>query len=306
MKISLSAYASKKKICFLLLTTLLILTILFGCSADTESADMKAAEDEADEIYINMDCKDDSLPNRFRKCNDPIDNELGDNIIDINGLADLLMSGSGQFSQAGLALIKQEIGDYQITIVDLREESHGFVNGIAFSYMDELNRANQGKTLEEIIDDENAKLDSIMAEGYIIFSTDNDTRVEAVEVMTEETLVESEQMSYLRLPVSNNLKPADEIVDSFIEFVISLPEGTWVHFHCMEGVGRATTFMFMYDAMHNAKTVSLDDIMTRQVLLGGKNLLYSGNEERAAFIEEFYNYCKENNDDYQTSWSDWL
>ena len=48
-----------------------------------------------------MDCKDDGLPKRFRKCDDPIDNELGDNIIDIDGLSGLLMSGSGQFSQEG-------------------------------------------------------------------------------------------------------------------------------------------------------------------------------------------------------------
>ena len=164
--------------------------------------------------------------------------------------------------------------------------------------MDELNRANQGKTLEEIIDDENAKLDSIKADGFIVFPTDNDTRVDVAEVLTEASLAESCMMSYMRLPVSNNLKPSDEIVDSFIAFERSLPEATWVHFHCMEGVGRATAFMFMYDAMHNAKSVSLDDIMTRQVLLGGKNLLHSGNAERAAFIENFYQYCKENNDDF--------
>jgi predicted protein tyrosine phosphatase len=252
-----------------------------------------------------MDCKDSSLPKRFRKCTDPIDNQIGDSVVDISGLDGLRMSGSGQFSKDGLELVKQEIGDYQIIIVDLREESHGFVNGIALSYMDELNRANQGKTLEQIIDDENTKLDTIKADGFVIFPTDNDIRVEAEEVLTEEEITKNNQMSYYRLPVSNNLRPSDDIVDDFIAFVSSLSADTWLHFHCMEGVGRTTVFMFMHDAMQNAKSVSLDDIMNRQVLLGGKNVLHSGNKDRAEFVRNFYQYCKENDDDFQTSWSDW-
>lgn len=307
MKINLSAQTVKNNVIILLLTALLIIAIFSGCAPESEAIDTDTTDDsnEPNEIYINMDCKDDSLPKRFRKCNDPIDNKIGDRIVDIDGLDELLMSGSGQFSQEGLELVKQEIGDYSIYIVDLREESHGFANGISFSYMDKDNRANEGKSLDQIIDDENTKLDAIREDGFVIFPTDNDTRVDVVDVQTEESITESCQMSYLRLPVSNNLRPSDAIVDTFIAFERSLPKDTWLHFHCMEGVGRTTTFMFMHDAMHNAKSVSMEDIMTRQVLLGGKNLLQSGSKERSAFIEKFYQYCKENNDDFHTSWTEW-
>ena len=122
MKTNLSAHTVKRMMNMLLLTALLMLTIP-GCSPDSAALGTEPANDSND-IYINMDCKDGSLPKRFRKCDDPIDNKLGDSIVDLDGLDELLMSGSGQFSQEGLKRVKQEIGDYQTIIVDLREESH--------------------------------------------------------------------------------------------------------------------------------------------------------------------------------------
>jgi len=240
----------------------------------------------------------------MRKSNDVIKNQVGDKTISINGLKDLKISGSGQFSKGGLQLLKKAIGASPIVIVDLRQESHGFVNGTAFSYMDKDNKANKGLTPQQVTADETARLKTIQSEGNIKFKSDNvPTKVETVN--TEQELVKSVGMTYVRFPVTNNEWPTDDVVNDFVQFVRSQPKKSWLHFHCMEGVGRTTLFMVMYDSMKNAKTVSLEDIMDRQVLLGGKNLLQTGSDERAAFLRSFYEYCKENTDGFETSWSQW-
>ncbi|WP_406543685.1 hypothetical protein [Clostridium ljungdahlii] len=70
--------------------------------------------------------------------------------------------------------------------------------------------------------------------------------------------------------------------------------------------------MVMYDIMKNAKNVSLQNIMDRQVLLGGKNLLrdelylMNRSKQRAKLIERFYIYCVENDDNFKTTWSQWI
>ena len=71
----------------------------------------------------------------------------------------------------------------------------------------------------------------------------------------------------------------------------------------------------MYDMMRNARNVSLDDIVHRQWLLGGIDLLEVNTkvpwkkeyaEKRADFIRKFYRYSKENKDGFKTTWTAWL
>ncbi len=116
-------------------------------------------------------------------------------------------------------------------------------------------------------------------------------------------------MNYLRITVTDHEKPLDDQVDLFVETVRNLSQGTWLHFHCRGGAGRTTTFMAMYDMMKNSKNVSFNDIMKRQNLIGGSDLLSGededGTQDRLDFMNMFYNYCKENQNGFQTSWSQW-
>jgi hypothetical protein len=69
--------------------------------------------------------------------------------------------------------------------------------------------------------------------------------------------------------------------------------------------------MAMYDMVRNARTVSMNDIMQRQVAVGGKDLLApaAGDDnkaERVQFLQQFYDYAKTNRDGFQTSFSAWL
>jgi hypothetical protein len=249
------------------------------------------------------------LPNNFRKTTD-LTNLNAYNVINLNGLVNLNISGSSQFSENGLKLIKQSIGNAMpIIIVDLRQESHGFINGVAISWVDNHNKANKNLAIEAVLSDENTRLQSILLNKPI--SIGNITLMPK-KLQNEEKLVQSYGMSYMRIPVTDKEMPNNDMVDYFIKFVNSLLPNTWLHFHCKAGKGRATTFLVMYDMMKNAKNVSLQDIINRQFLLGGRNLLRdeqltrNRSEQRAKLIKGFYRYCVENNDNFKTTWSQWI
>jgi hypothetical protein len=103
-------------------------------------------------------------------------------------------------------------------------------------------------------------------------------------------------------------------VDSFVKFARNL-NNTWLHFHGSAGEGRTTTFLAMYDMMRNSKKVNLNDIISRQYLLGGINL--ASDEDfpewdkayaagRTKFLKSFYDYCKTDQNGFSTLYSEWL
>lgn len=240
------------------------------------------------------------LPNHFRKSTDNISSSKAQNL-DLSGLDKLNISGSGQFSEAGLSLIKNSIGsDFPITVIDLREESHGFIDGTPISWANAKNKANEGLTLEGVIADENSKLNAIPLNKPLTLHNSS-TVIIPSKTQNEADLTKANSLSYIRIPVTDRHLPSDETVNYFINFVKKHPENGWLHFHCKEGIGRTTTFMIMYDIMKNCKEVSLNDIITRQVLLSkinekDANDFFIG--RRLEFLTNFYNKCK--TDDYNT------
>lgn len=246
------------------------------------------------------------LPKNFRMCNSYIKDDA---VEDLSGLSDLNISGSGQFSENSLDMIKNKIGSNSIIIVDLKQEDHGFINGTPISWVNKKNTSNKGLTKEQILDNENNKLSGI--ENNKEISIQNQKLI-PTKVQNENELVENKGISYIRIPVTDKEKPSDDMVDYFVQFVQSLSQNTWVHFHCEEGLGRTTTFMAMYDIMKNAKKVNLEDIINRQVLIGGQDLLddkintSTNAKERAEFIKKFYEYSLQNNNNFKITWSQWL
>jgi len=248
------------------------------------------------DVQIRIDSKrEDEMPKRFRKTTDTIKDE--DDLPNLTGFSSLNESGSAQFTTKNIGLMKKAIGNVPIFIVDLREESHGFINHFAVSWLGEdgKNKANKGLTKEEVLKDEARRLKSIKLNKPI---TIKNKEIIPTEVQSEKELVEKNKMFYIRISVTDNEKPRDEMVDYFIKLVKKLPRDSWMHFHCKAGIGRTTTFMVMYDIMKNGKEVSLEDIMERQVSIGGKNLLKpsykpgSHSSERSEFIKDFYEYVK--------------
>ena len=108
-------------------------------------------------------------------------------------------------------------------------------------------------------------------------------------------------LEYRRFHTLDHHRPADETVNEFVAFVLSQTEKRWWHFHCRGGSGRTSTFMLMYDMMHNAAKVSLNDILQRHILAGSRDmplldrtLSYKAipGVERWNFIQQFYDYCR--------------
>jgi hypothetical protein len=258
-------------------------------------------------------CK--GLPKYFRKI-DASTEDLGSKIMR-KGLDTLKASGSGQFSRENLAAIKNAIGARKIIVLDLRQESHGFINReMPISWYQGQDQINWGKSLSEIELDESRRLDELQKEKtilvYDLIKPANDAnapktgidpeKIELSSASNEASICKMEQTSYVRIPVADYHHPSDDCVDKFTHLVLSLGQNDWLHIHSGADDGRATTFLAMYDMMHNADKVSFDQIIERQQILGGIDLLQTSAkqdktvqyiEARAKFIQDFYNYCSE-------------
>lgn len=244
--------------------------------------------------------------------------------VDTRGLAQLRASGSAEFSCDQLAAIKKALKAEHIVIVDLREESHGFLNGGPISWYGFRNAANLDMGREAVLRDEQKRLAGLRRrktvdiaqnvkkddQGRVSSFTPKPTAVE--QVVNESEAAHSVGLDYLRIPVTDHRAPQPGDVDLFVNYVRTMPEGTWLHFHCRAGKGRTTTFMCLYDMLRNARIVSFEDILRRQQLLGGVDLSelgdptsykYAYKKTRLEFLRRFYGYAREGN---EKSWSEWL
>lgn len=244
------------------------------------------------------------------------------------GLENLKYSASAQFSEISLknVLAQMAIEKSKIWVIDLRRESHGFINGLPISWYTPQNQSNYEKTTAEVEAAEQKLLSSLKlgnqtieeitdkAGGLILETKSHVVDVKLIE--TERQLVTRLGLQYWRLAISDHKRPSDKDVDSYILFLRALPKDAWLHFHCRAGKGRTTTFIALLDMLHNAKTVSLEDILSRHHLMGGANVAKISDDpekawkkewglERAKFLAAFYEYAKQ--EDYrQILWSESL
>ncbi|GAB5411734.1 MAG: protein-tyrosine-phosphatase [Chlamydiales bacterium] len=259
-------------------------------------------------LIVNSLTNSSTLPSRFRKYNE------------------LRASASSQFSVEELRAVKMEISSDKVMIIDLREESHGFINNYAVSWYVPKNWPNVGLSLDELILDEKNRLTSASQKQRLSLhkilekgtGTDFVTMLKIPTtvhyVSCEEDLCHDLNLGYFRIPVTDHVRPSDEMIDRFLTLINTMPKNTHLHFHCSAGAGRATTFMSLYDMIHNAQNTSFNEIIERQFQLGGTNLLqaptssrwkYRYNLERQAFLRRFYKYVRENDDGFTTPYSVW-
>lgn len=247
-----------------------------------------------------------------------------------HGLSDeLSASASGQFSADELKRLLEYIPreNKDIWIVDLRQESHGFLNGIAVSWYGDFNSANVGKTSAEISQLEQRMLKQLRLQDEVkVFHlqkyADGEVATSEYEVIrpqrvcSEKELVEGLGANYQRFFVLDHNRPDNHMVDSFVEFVRTyVTDNSWLHFHCRGGKGRSSTFIAMYDMLLNAKNDSFATIMERQVKMGNKDLAAVSNKsskawklpqskERYEFLQNFYQYAATAFPD--KNWSVWV
>lgn len=282
------------------ISTLFILLIYFFSSI-TINDYIKAESIQENNVNLVLDTLNykDSIPKNFRKTTALAAIKDNKNL-NLKGMDKLNISGSQQFSEFNLSSMITAIGpNVPITIIDLRQESHGFINGIPVSWADSKNNANAGLTKEQVLLDEANKLRSIKLNVPISFYNHPDITIIPTKVLDEKKLVTVNELSYVRIPVRDGGIPGDDMVGYFIQFVKAQPKNSWIHFHCKQGVGRTTTFMIMYDMLKNNKAATAEEIINRQIALAGLNedeIKSFYNEERITFLKKFYEYCKKNDD----------
>lgn len=256
--------------------------------------------------------QEDRLPLNFRTTKDKSKLEPEDLQ---EGLCDILASGSGQFSEASFRWLLKTLVKSKLVVIDLRQESHGLVNGQALSWTDgKHNWANVDKSLEEIEQTEEGLLKQVLNQGHVVINPHiKPEELSVHHVKTEKEFVQSCGVMYKRIPVKDHCRPSDENVDEFVNFIRQLPSDTWVHFHCRAGRGRTTTFLILRDMMFNANRVSFDAILARHKMLGGTDLLRLHDPEhykhypaieRLEFTRNFYQYCRQV-PDFNIPWSQW-
>ena len=178
------------------LKSLLIIALTFICSLGFTIYPNALPND----VNLVLDSSTTNKLNKhFRKSTDQIDLSKNPNL-NLTGLDKLNISGSSQFTDGSLSLIKDSIGDKNIIVIDLREESHGFINGLAVSWENKLNNANAGLSLSEITNDENQKLQSIKLNEPLTFYSNKDVKKQIIptKVENEATLVKDKGLSYIR------------------------------------------------------------------------------------------------------------
>lgn len=290
--------------------SILLTMIIFIFSSIVLGKGILAEAPDNNNVHLILDTKsyNDILPKNFRKTSDLT--ILKDNKgLNLKGLDKLNISGSQQFSGYNLPILIKAIDTKQpITSVDLRQESHGFINDFAVSWADKRNNANVGLTREQVLENEANKLKSIKLNVPLTFYNHPKDTIIPTKVQSEKELTQSKNLGYERITVRDGGIPTDDMVDYFVEFIKTKPENSWLHFHCKQGIGRTTTFMIMYDMMKNYKEASADEIIQRQLALANfkestHNSFY--NNERINFLKNFYNYVKDNGASFDTKWSEW-
>ncbi len=262
-----------------------------------------------------------ALPHRFRTCFFPLATPDGVRTPSQEGLNGLRISGSSQFSLAGLALMRQQFPPRAV-IVDLRRESHGFLGDAAVSWRLPDNQGNPGRDAAFVTEAEAALLAAIDERPDIVVAREakrggpTPLTIGPLTAVSEAQAAASLGLGYLRLAVSDHTRPDDAVVERFVRFYRSLPPDVWLHFHCRGGAGRTTTFMTLVDMLRNAPAVAFEDIIARQKALGGSDLAKTSGgsasgrdalaKERLGFLRRFYDYARANPGGAPLGWRAWL
>jgi len=186
----------------------------------------------------------------------------------------LRASGSQQLDATVLADVVNRIADSgpelrRLLIVDLRQESHAFLDGRAVSWCADKDWSNVGQPPAWITRDEQCQLEKLAAApDALVYAVHKDADgnlqilgsrpLHVTRAETEEMVVERIEnrlaISYLRLHVTDHCAPEDDAMRTFLQTLGNVAATTWVHFHCHGGDGRTTTFLTMYDMLRHAKT----------------------------------------------------
>ncbi|HEX6700870.1 MAG TPA: hypothetical protein VF101_09085 [Gaiellaceae bacterium] len=228
------------------------------------------------------------------------DKGAADNFRSANGLSEhpYRASGSHQldFREFANVLYDKVIKSHRpstIYLVDLREETHGFFDGVAVSWYADNDFANVGQSKKWITTDEKARLGALTGRTTQVFTITDDpcddrgqervtpvrytdrpvgaayNEAEVATMLTAE--FKGTRVEYVRIPLTDHCAPSDAGLEELRELWKKVSGNDWVHFHCHGGDGRTTTFLALYDMLcwkkSGAPLPSLEQFACRQCQL---------------------------------------
>ncbi|WP_454780470.1 phosphatase domain-containing putative toxin [Legionella sp. WA2022007384] len=247
------------------------------------------------------------------------------------GINELTISGSEEPSEKGW----KDISDYivrhghlkgkPVVVLDLRQESHGYLNGRAITLVSEYDWINRGKTNDQSLTDQENWLNSLKTQKKIsgILSSQqfaakdfsSGKNISVKKIKNEAELVSRLGFEYHRVYVTDHSAPSDSEVDTFLTIIKNAPKDTWFHIHCRGGKGRTTSFFVMYDMLKNADKVSFEEIIARHASIPPYYNLFEVNraepsltpyyKQRVLFLAHFYRFAQQRLKGYQGTWRQW-
>jgi inositol hexakisphosphate len=252
------------------------------------------------------------------------------------GLRSLGESGSAQPTATGYGQIASWLRKTYpqvrtVAVFDLRQESHGYVAGTPLSWYFGRDQVNCGKSELGMAQDESERLaalgtlTAVELFGRTTPPTDAACKtgiaprtIPARLIQSEAEVVEALGSSwrYYRLHIADFHAPSDDTVDFFVGVLKTLPEKSWLHFHCAAGDGRTTILMAMAEMMRSARTTDMERIIAgqRQLGHGAIDLGEYCNipkwksdwaRDRLWFLRLFYQYAKEQSPGFELAFSKW-
>ncbi len=264
------------------------------------------------------------MPDTFRTSQSAYKRAKGDIYPPRTGLDELRLSGSSFFAKNEFKKLLKTlpVEKQDLVILDLRNESHGYINDHAVSWYSRYKTINKGLSAEAVMAREDALLQAAKAAGTVDIAMQAKDKsvvftapIQVKSVMSEKQYVESMGVKYYRIPIMDYSAPTRANIDQFVSFYKKLPKNAWIHAHCEAGVGRTLMTLAMVDMIHNADKLSYAQIMDRQVLLGGEDVRKSAATatdpykkmnypKRAAFTKHFYDYAQAH-PQLDITWSQW-
>jgi hypothetical protein len=218
--------------------------------------------------------------------------------VDLRGLREIKASGGAAVHFADLKRRLSHIKEKKL-IVDGMTEFHGYLMGIPTTFLayQARHRLNWKYKVRR----------------FLLTGTQG---ICTAQVMPEKETTVRNGFYYVNLNAGSRFIPTHEKIDEIVQILENLDNDTWAHFHCHHGKGRTSMMLVMLDILRNAPTVSLQDIVKRQHLLGSENLLdttvwargtYTQEQlnDRRDFITQFYDFvCQRKAGGFQ-HWSEW-
>jgi len=234
----------------------------------------------------------------------------------LEGLRELRCSASGRLSANKIEKYFQRLPS-KVYVVDVRAEEEYYVNGISAGWLGIRYLKNRLEDRLYTTPFWETPFHHLKWVWRRLINLHSIATPPPHQMQSEEQFLKSLGHEYFCFAGQRHMVHSNEMVQEFIVFLDALPEGAWLHFHCATGRGRSTIFMILYDIYRNAKRVPLNDIILRQHLLGGENVLdvalrpkgtwtQASLFKRKKLVEDFYAYMVDPNGYGKQPWMAWI